>query len=1105
MASAQTNGSGAERDLDELLAAYLEEVEAGRVPDRRAWVARHPAFAAELSAFFANLDHVGRLADPLRTTPHAEGPDLLPFPAAPGEGTRVGYFGDYELICELGRGGMGVVYAARQVSLDRVLALKVLSPPGPGSGAHIQRFLREAVAAAGLDHPNVVPIYEVGEYDGRHYYGMKLVDGGSLAQHAPRLKGDPRTAAGLVARVARAVHYAHERGVLHRDLKPANVLLDRQGRPFVADFGLARRVDGDAGLTASGSVVGTPAYMAPEQAEGRRDAVTTAADVYGLGAVLYEVLTGRQPFEGATVLEVLAKVRDAEPEPPSRVNPRTPRDLETVALKCLEKDPRRRYASAAAVADELERWLNGSPIAARPATAPERAVKWVRRRPTAAALLVACAVALGAAGAAVLGLIGASRLRDEVRKTDHKLQVEAKARRQAEGEVARQVRDREEAEARGYADRIAAAERAWGSNDVAEAERLLDQCPANLRRWEWHYLKRLCHAERLTIRGHHGAACGVAFTPEIAYFTCVDERGGLTIWDAGANRRVVHLRGHDGTAYGVAFDRSGARLATAGGDGRVKVWDVATGRLLHLLRGHGEWAVAVAFSPDGARLVSGGSDRVALVWDAVTGERVRALEGHSGPVLGVAYSPDGALIASGGQDGTLILWDARTGAEVRRLAGHAGAVRCVAFSPDGARLASGGADRSVTVWDVASGRDVLSFRAASAQVGGLAYSPDGRRIATGGLDRSVKLWDAATGREVASYRGHAAPVLGVAFSPDGLLLASAGQDAMVKLWDATSGPEARVFRPGREGRHRPGGLAFSPDGATLAVPGPVRGVSFFDVATGRQQPLPAFWDAAPTSLAFPPRGRLLAFAGDGAVRLAEVPTGATRLTLPSGEGGIASLTFSPDGQTVVTGGGWPVSVVQGPRGKGVPPSNADQAVRVWDAATGRERFALRGHVGSVFAVAVSPDGSQVASGGADGTVRFWDVATGAAGDVVRDQSGPVFALAFSPDGRALASVGDDGKVRVRDLASGEMTELAGHHGWALGVAFSPDGARLASAGGDGAVRLWDPSRGRELLTLRGPGDRVTNVAFSPDGRALASAADDGAVWVWDSDPAPPPR
>jgi serine/threonine-protein kinase len=397
-----------EERLGELFGEWLESLERGEVPDRQQWLARHPEFAADLEELFTDEERLHALAGPLRAaaqaallptptparTPVPAGPDGgPPGPAGPTPGT----FGDYELLEEIGRGGMGVVYRARQRSLGRLVALKLFRD-GPLDGGDLRRFRHEAEVVAQLDHPRVVPIYEVGEHQGRVYFSMKLVEGGGLDACLDRFRANPPAAAGLVAAVARAVHHAHQRGILHRDLKPANILLDRDGRPHVTDFGLAKRVGVELGLTRSGAMVGTPAYMAPEQAAGRRGAVTTATDVYGLGALLYALLTGKAPFHGASVLETLEQVKARDPEPPGRCNPRVPRDLETVCLKCLHKEPARRYESAAALADDLGCWLRGEPIQARPVGPPEWLWLWCRRQPVpaalGAALLLAVAVGL---------------------------------------------------------------------------------------------------------------------------------------------------------------------------------------------------------------------------------------------------------------------------------------------------------------------------------------------------------------------------------------------------------------------------------------------------------------------------------------------------------------------------------------------------------------------------------------------------------------------------------------------------------------------------------------------------------------------------------------
>jgi serine/threonine-protein kinase len=392
-----------ERDerFQEVVASYLEAVEAGRAESPEALLQRHPDLAEQITAFLGHQAQMARLAAPLRA--------LQPGRATPGPGQRPtpggtefapllrpGPFGEYELLEEIGRGGMGVVWKARQRRPDRLVALKMVRAADLPSAADVQRFRNEAEIIAALDHPNIVPIYEVGEHDGQLFFSMKLMEGGSLATPRRSL-GSPtivRDVAQLVATVARAVHHAHQRGILHRDLKPANILLDAAGQPHVSDFGLAKRVEADGSLTQSGALVGTPSYMAPEQTSGRKGAVTTATDVHGLGALLYTLLTGRPPFPGDSLLETLERVKHSEPEPPSRGNRWVDRDLETICLKCLRKDPVGRYGSAEALAEDLERWLAGRTIRARPVSRAARAWRWCRRNPAGAGLVAAILAAI---------------------------------------------------------------------------------------------------------------------------------------------------------------------------------------------------------------------------------------------------------------------------------------------------------------------------------------------------------------------------------------------------------------------------------------------------------------------------------------------------------------------------------------------------------------------------------------------------------------------------------------------------------------------------------------------------------------------------------------
>jgi tRNA A-37 threonylcarbamoyl transferase component Bud32 len=380
-----------EQQLNEVIAAFLEAEHSGKASDRDGWLRRHPDLADDLRRFFEQHDKMARLAAPMRAvdrSPRLETPTVT-HGAETQHGPPLGmvrYIGDYELLAEIARGGMGVVYKARQISLNRNVAVKMILAGQLASARDVARFRAEAEAVAALDHPNILPIYEVGEHDGQHYFSMRLIAGGSLADRVEKLRQQPREVARVIAAVSRAVHFAHQRGVLHRDLKPSNVLLDERGEPFVVDFGLAKKIEADARLTQSGAIVGTPAYMAPEQARAEKG-ITTAIDVYALGAILYECLTGRPPFLAATAWEVVRQVVDNEPDPPRQLYPQVDRDLERICLKCLAKEPAGRYDSAAALADELERWLRGEPVQARPVTALARLNKWVQRQPAVAGLL----------------------------------------------------------------------------------------------------------------------------------------------------------------------------------------------------------------------------------------------------------------------------------------------------------------------------------------------------------------------------------------------------------------------------------------------------------------------------------------------------------------------------------------------------------------------------------------------------------------------------------------------------------------------------------------------------------------------------------------------
>jgi WD40 repeat protein len=1034
----------------------------------------------------------GAPATPLPTPSAA---DLAGFPAVPG----------YEIVAELGQGGMGVVYKAWHTGLRRLVALKMVradtaTPDG------LARFKAEAEAVARLQHPHIVQIYDIGEHQGRLYLALECVEGGSLAS---KLGGQPlpaREAAVLIAALARAVHHAHQRGILHRDLKPANVLLSADGTPKVTDFGLAKLVAGGEVQTQTGVVLGTPSYMPPEQARGQTKAVGPAADVYALGAVLYQCLTGRPPFVAETALHTLYQVVHDEPVSPRQLQSRVPRDLETICLKCLQKEPAKRYGSAAALAEDVQRYLEGQPVQARPAARLERVAKWVRRQPALAALVVVS----GVAALALVGFVVSLYYSEDLRRSRH----------QAEDALEESRTNLEKANTYQYFLRIGMAERSWWANNVGRTRELLAECEKGRRGWEWHYLDRLCHSELLTLAGHEGEVLCVVYSPDGKYLASGGTDQTVRIWDAATGEFLFKLPGHTKEVYGVAFSPDGTKLASAAGvgsPGEVKVWAVdwpsLSGKPLLSRPGLTGASCKVAFSPDGRRLaiasgeIAGKAGRVTVI-DVTDDTDVFSRTAPHETVFGVAFSPDGRhLVSASGatnistvkSPGLVQIWDAGTGEERPPLKGHTGAVEVVAFSPQGPQgkfLASAGADRMVKLWDTTQGyQEVRTLRGHTAEIQTLAFRPDGQQLATAGDDMGVKVWDLTTWEELYTLRGHAGEVTGLAYHPDGLRLASSGKDGVVRVWDATTSQEARTLR-GHEGTIS--GVAFSSDGEHLASGSHDRTVRLWDLSPeGRSRPLGPHREPV-WCVAFSPDGRRLASgSGDwqkkeqlGEVKVWDVATGRELWTRQAHAGLVFGLAFSPDGRQLATAGGELYTPGE---------------VKIWDLDTGSEQLSITQPKG-VRQVRFSPDGSLLAGvlygeEANSGALKVWNAATGKELLHVVQGSSKFRCVAFSPDGRWLATGCSDQTVRVWEATTGKLREtLRGHNNEVIDVAFSPDGSRLASASGDHYVKLWDVATGQEVLTLRGHHDFVWSVAFSPDGWRIASGGDDRLVKVWDATP-----
>ncbi len=1081
--------------------------------------------------------------------------------------------GRYFQLSEYARGGMGRVLLVHDGQIGRNVALKELllahdssDSDGAFSPVHktaslTARFLHEARITGQLEHPSIVPVYEVGRRrDGRLYYTMKLVRGKTLSR-AIREAGSLKQRLALLPHfvdLCHAIAYAHSRGVIHRDIKPANVMVGEFGETVVLDWGIAKSTakeatramelgrslqsmgaddTAEAAKTAYGQALGTPAYMSPEQAEGLLDVVDERSDVYSLGAVLYELLSGKAPFSKGTSAEVVEQVKTSPPKPLGNFRPTPPPELAAICEKAMHRARDKRYGAAKTMTDEIRRFENGALVETYRYSPGELLRRFWRRHRSA---LTAAAIAVLVVTS--FGIYSIQRI-----VTERNIAVRARAAEHQAFERAEAARHIAETQSYLASMRAVPSFIKEGRYDMALAS--LWQTSEACRNWEWGYFLRQCRRDVFALPGQRG----LALSPDGTRIATISGSDTAAIWDAATGHRVADLTGHTGQIASVAFSPDGARAVTASYDRTARIWDVETGDCMHVLQGHKDYVLDATFSPAGTFVVARAFDNSSKMWDAQSAKEPFPLFNGSFDARCVAFSPDGEVLAMGALDATAQIRDTRSGERLATFPGDEEPLLGVAFSPDGSRIVTEcGWRQTIALWDAhhAARIRILTTRISREEFENVA-------ITTGFNSGIAELQDLTTGETILKITGEGTPVRPM-FSPDGALVAAGHRDGSLGLWDGHSGePHVRLDHAHDAIRC----ASFSPNGERIAVGCSSGAIVVYDTATGAQDEVLKGHSSAVERVEYDPSGAQL-YSSAGSVRkwaLGRHRQDTCPLRVPSHRAWGHHVTLTPDGHFAVgdmdgkfTAGhverserfvvcqNFPLSHMDAALscGRGKMTAVCSSNVWVWNTTTGKAVHRLEGHDSVIECLAVAPHHPLAATGDAQGNVRIWDLDDDRERVAIAAHSDKVCAITFGPFGRLLATAAQDGVIKVWRSADGSLvheiprlpgriralgfaskgpwlaaafgktvhiwdkadaswhTTCAGHLGDVRDLTFSPDGSRLATASGDRSVRVWDVETGAELACLRGHGTTVVAVTFGSDGTSLMSVGDDLELRIW---------